>query len=497
MKMFRDEAGQTLVFTAFLMCCLFGFMAMAIDVGVLLRAQRRMQTAADAGAIAGGLEYFYHGTTNVTSVAKAAAGNNGVSDPNQVTVTIPPVHGWHTGAGYLEVAISQPNPTVFMTVLAGLLPGNASSNYKTVNVGARAVAGIVPAASCVYLLNQTDAGALTVKGNANVTSPNCTWTVDSTSPQAFCITGQNSDAQFNSPGVILAGGQSTAGNCNKTYGGAQTGGSSFSDPLQNLISFPDPTKTPPTVCDPTPITGNVVTAPIVTSATPMPTPVSSSTSGFTANQPYNIICFNAGAGVPTTLQGVTLGANSSAGKNTLYVFENGLVLSGTNTVYGTVDLNNGAFCQGTYNTSNGKCNFTSAGGGPSITIHAPANGDPDPNDPTGTATDNNTYAWNGMAFVVPPSNSSPKCDSSYGGISYSGTDPNSCLQMQFGSNSGQLDGMIYAPYSALYLQDSGGTGIGVTSLIVNSTFINGTLNITANYAAGHPESPLNHVALVE
>jgi len=53
MKMFRDEAGQTLVFTAFLMCCLFGFMAMAIDVGVLLRAQRRMQTAADAGAARG------------------------------------------------------------------------------------------------------------------------------------------------------------------------------------------------------------------------------------------------------------------------------------------------------------------------------------------------------------------------------------------------------------------------------------------------------------
>ncbi len=499
MKLFRDEAGQTLVFTAFLMCCLFGFMAMAIDVGVLLRAQRRMQTAADAAAIAGGLEYFYHGSTNAATVAKAAAGNNGVSDPNQVTVNIPPANGWHTGGEYLEVTISQPNPTVFMTVLAGMLPGSSSSNYKTVNVAARAVAGIVPATSCVYLLNQSDAGALTIKGNANVTSPNCTWTVDSTSPQAFCITGQNSDAQFNSPGVILANGQSTSGNCNKTYGGAQTGGSSFSDPLANSISFPDPTNS--SVCNSNPLNGpvNVISATTVTSIpTAMMSAVSIKTGGYNtaSSQPsYHVICFNTGSSTPTTLSGVTFSDSANgADENYLYLFQSGMVLSGTNVINGTVDLNNGPFCQGNYNTSNGKCNFTSAGGGPSITINAPANGDPDS---SGNATDTSTYAWNGMAFVVPPTNSSPKCDSSYGGISYSGTDPNSCLQMQFGSNSGQLDGMIYAPYSALYLQDSGGTGIGVTSLIVNSTFINGTLDITANYAAGHPQSPLNHVALVE
>lgn len=480
MKSFRDEAGQTLVFTAFLMCCLFGFMAMAIDVGVLLRAQRRMQTAADAAAIAGGLEYFYHGTTNVSTVAKAAASNNGVSDTNQVTVTIPPAHGWHTGGEYLEVAISQPNPTVFMTVLAGLLPGNSSSNYKTVNVGARAVAGIVPSASCVYLLDKTNAGALTIKGNANVTSPNCTWTVDSISPQAFCITGNNSSAQFNTPGVILASGQSTSGNCNKLYGGASTGGSSFSDPLASTFSFPDPTK----VCDSTNTVPSTITTVNSTNLATVSAYVDPQTSGGYSTQAnplsYNVTCF---AGANVTLSGVTLG--SSSDENHLYLFENGMVLSGTNTVYGTVDLNGGGFCQGTFNSSSGKCNFTSAGGGPSITINAVAN------------TQNTSYALNGMAFIIPTTNSSPKCDSSYGGVSYSGSDPNSCLQIQFGSNSGTLNGMIYAPYSALYLQDSGGGGIGVTNLIVDSTFINGTLNISANYNYAHPDSPLNHVALVE
>ena len=455
MKLFRKEEGQTLVFTALLMCCLMGFMALSIDVGVLFRAQRRMQTAADAAAIAGTIEYFYHGSGNVSTVAKAAASNNGVKVPNQVTVNIPPANGWHTGSSFVEVIVRQPNPTIFMGTFAGLFPGGGVSGLNPMTVTARAVGGIVPSASCVYLLNKTDPEALKIKGNADVTSPNCAWTVDSSSPQALCITGQNSSAQFNVPAVILPGAQSTSGNCNKLYGGAITGGSQLTDPLAGQFTFPNQN----TVCNPS----NTVTAATVTSATTLPTNQTSTSGGFgTASTSYNIVCFKpTTAGLPTTLSGVTLGTNSNASKNTLYLFEQGLVLSGTNTVYGTVDVSSGGFCQGSYNSSSGKCNFTSAGGGPSITINSPA-----------SVTGGTQYAFNGMAFIVPPTNSGPKCDSAYQGISYSGADPNSCIQIQFGSNSGSLDGMIYAPYSALFIQDSGGTGIGVTNLIVNATFIN-------------------------
>ena len=484
MKIFRDEKGQTLIFTAFLMCCLMGFMAIAIDVGVLFRAQRKVQTATDAAAVAGTLEYYYHGSGNATAVAKTAAANNGILDTNQVTVNIPPANGWHTGTAYLEVVIRQPNPTIFMGAFAGLFAGGAATTFNPMTVAARAVGGIIPGASCVYLLNQTDPGALTVKGNANVTSPNCTWTVDSSSPQAFCITGQNSNAQFNSPGVILAGGQSTSGNCNKLYGGATTGGSTSGDPLASSFSPPNPA----TVCNP----GNTFPYATVDSGNvgTLPSGQTSTVGGYTtANTSYNIVCFDAGAGIPTTLSGVTLGSDSASGKNNLYLFRNGLVLSGTNTVYGSVDLANGAFCQGSYNSSNGNCNFTSSGGGPSISIYAPA-----------SVLGGTQYAFNGIAFMVPQTNYTPKCDNSYGGITYTNTatgDPNSCIQIQFGSGSGHLDGMIYAPYSALYLQDSGGTGIGVTNLIVNSTFINGELNITANYNYAHTDSPLTKVSLVE
>ncbi len=116
---------------------------------------------------------------------------------------------------------------------------------------------------------------------------------------------------------------------------------------------------------------------------------------------------------------------------------------------------------------------------------------------------NNTYAWNGLAFIVPGvgapagANTAPYCDNSYKGPNYSASGlPDSCLQMQFGSGGGNLDGMIYAPSAALYFQDNGG-GTQVTGLIVDSLDVNSKLTITDSYPFAHPESPLNQVQLVE
>ena len=55
MKIFRNEDGQTLVLTALCMTAMLGFMALAIDVGLLFRAKRNMQITADAVAVAAAL----------------------------------------------------------------------------------------------------------------------------------------------------------------------------------------------------------------------------------------------------------------------------------------------------------------------------------------------------------------------------------------------------------------------------------------------------------
>lgn len=495
MRSVRNESGQTLIFTAFLMCVLFGFMAMAIDIGVLFRAQRKVQTAADAAAIAGALEYYYHGYTNAPTVARTAAGNNGITDTtNQVTVNHPPANGWHTSSGYLEVIIKQPNPTVFMAAFGGLLPGGPS-NFTSMNVSARAVAGIVPGQSCVYVTDPTASGALSLKGGATVSSPNCSITVDSSSSSALCITGQNANAGFDTPGVFVSSAQQTNRNCNKLYSGAQTTGSGGSDPFATKISFPDPA----TACT----NGNTVPAGItVISDTQTGTNVLSSsqvanytgtaTGGLSteSNHSYNITCF---AGQNVTLNNANLGPSDA---NHVYLFENGMVISGTNTVNGTIDLNSGMYCQGSYNASSGNCSWNSAGGTPSITMNAPA----DTTDPTTGIT--TSYAWNGWAFIMPntstATNTIPTCSSSYGGPAYNGgfgTTPDACLQMQFGSQNGTINGMIYAPGAALYLQDSGGS-VGVAGMVVDSLYVNSDLTIT-NYSYAHADSPLNHVALVE
>jgi len=55
-RLIRAQRGQTLVTVALLMVVFMGFLALAIDVGLLLSERLRMQNAADAGALAGARE---------------------------------------------------------------------------------------------------------------------------------------------------------------------------------------------------------------------------------------------------------------------------------------------------------------------------------------------------------------------------------------------------------------------------------------------------------
>ena len=69
MKFLRNENGQTLVLTALCMTAMLGFMALALDVGLLFRARRNMQTAADSAAIAGAQDYMWNASTTTARTA--------------------------------------------------------------------------------------------------------------------------------------------------------------------------------------------------------------------------------------------------------------------------------------------------------------------------------------------------------------------------------------------------------------------------------------------
>lgn len=69
----KAENGQVLVLTALSLTVLLGFMALAIDVGLIHYRQVQLQTAADAAAVAAGLELGNCGKTVCTNMQNAAA----------------------------------------------------------------------------------------------------------------------------------------------------------------------------------------------------------------------------------------------------------------------------------------------------------------------------------------------------------------------------------------------------------------------------------------
>jgi len=393
--------------------------------------------------------------SNVAATARTAAGNNGITDTtNQVAVNQPPLYGSHSGAGYVEVIIRQPNPTIFMGTFSALF---GSNTFNPVTVGARAVAGIVPTMSCVYALDPNpDDKAFDVQGSATITVPNCTIQINSSGGSALCTTG---GADINAGAILIVGAQNTGGNCNHTQPNAQTGVDPVSDPFNNLTG-PAPSDCQPGNTYSAPA-GTVITQAIANSLTGT---LQTGTNGSTSN----VICF---ANTVSIASGVTLGTAVSGtdGGNSIFVFQNGLVQpggSGNFTVNGTIDLLGGTFVQNNF----------------AMTILAPKNGDygAPPN-----------YTYNALAFMVPSSNTTVSCSPPYGG-----TQP--CVQMQFGSGSGNLSGMIYAPAATLFMQDDGGGNV-VTALIAYKLYDKASnLEITNNYnVVNSASTPLTKVSMVE
>ncbi|HYM13465.1 MAG TPA: pilus assembly protein TadG-related protein, partial [Bryobacterales bacterium] len=239
-----------LTITGLLFPILLGFMGLSLDIGYIYHVKRRMQTAADAGALGGAKELWRSNNTLVTSGAKNDASLNGFTDgTNAVTVTVnnPPASGPYAGnTNFVEVIIAQDVPTYFMRII----------NQNSAPVRARAVSGLVAAAQgCVMALDPTVKGALTVQGTATLT--------------AGCGVQVNSD---NNQAVVANGGGCIYATSVGVTGGWVANGSS------NCINPPPVTSVPPAL-DPlaymaapaipsTPITG--VSMPISSDTTLQP-----------------------------------------------------------------------------------------------------------------------------------------------------------------------------------------------------------------------------------
>jgi hypothetical protein len=448
----------------------------------MFRVQRRLQVAADAGAAAAGLADEYNMTVtgcsgtpggtasaNVKCAAFKAAAQNGITDATQLTVNNPTSTGYHTGAEYIEVLVKQPNPTLFMATFSQMAMAGGGNHFQTMMVGARAVSGIVPGQACVYALDKTAHDAFDVQGSATVNVPNCSIQINSSADDALCTTG---NATINAIAIDIVGAQDKAGKCNKVQGNATTGVGQVDDPLGLATPACSTTLTEGANSKIVMIGGvaNLQNA-AGTAQVPIPVTTTSQTSGTTT---YQSVCFSDSN--VTIGNGVTLGKSTTTtdssgntitvGTNMVFEFNNGVTMGGTVQIWGTIVDAGGQFIQGNS----------------ALSINAPSD---------------STATYNGIALMVPAANTTnSNCGSSYS--SFKGDPaPGGCLQIQFGSGSGNLDGMIYAPKVAVYMQDNGGGNV-VTALIADEVYDKASnLDITNNYNIVHTTSPLNHVNIVE
>lgn len=466
MRFRRDESGQMLVLTALSLVALLGFMALAVDVGLLFRAKRQVQTAADAGAIAGALEYSYNGTTNIGSVAGTSVTNNGVTlsytpslntgcpstTANCAIVNTSSITGYHNTPGYVQVIAVQPNPTFFMGMFG-------TSNVR---VSASAIAGIEPNPDCLITLDPTSGSSFWIKGNSNIDTPNCGIHVNSDSTTAVCVQGS---ASINGPYLKINGHQNGSGKCGKNPGApVYNGAGPATDPFGDLLG-PNPLGKGGNPADnscTSGASGNTyagttldggVSGEVTTFNTAQGNATLWPTGNANSNATNGVTCFSGNV----TLQNITLGPG-------IYVFENGVNIgNGVVVNGGTIDNYNG-----TLTNQNG-----------TLKITAPAS---------------KTYVTNAIAIMQPAYNTTAQCQDP--SIKHA-INTTTCLQVQFGSSNEDLVGYIYAPTATVYLQDEGG-GVTAAGVIADDFYTNSQLTITNNYNFLNPSTtPLSTIALVE
>ncbi len=501
MKAFRNRRGQIVLLAAGVLFVLLGFSGLAVDIGLLYSTRRRMQTAADAAAIAGA--NALRDGQNYTQAADDVTSFNGFTNSqNNVAVTVsePGLSSpYPSGVTYVEVDISQSVPTYFLRALG----------YKSMNVAARAVSGAVNGPACIYALDPSASGAVALTGNIDLNSA-CGLIDDSNSSSALTASG---NITVQTPSTGITGNYSSSGNI------------TFSPtPKVNIAALPDPlsyvqaptvptcTQAAKTNSGTDSISGNYTTLDLGPAVYSSGFSIGGNitTLNFATGTYGNGISFvgnlttanfapgqyqNGGTGNSITLQGNTA-AKFAAGT---YTFCGPVSITGNT----TVTLQPGLYVGGiSLGNSNANVTFSPgtyilAGGGLSVSGNSTLSG-------TGVTfynTSSSSYAYapinlsgNETANFSAPTSGSLKGilffqDRS---VAYSSSN-GSTIE---GNSSSTFDGAVYFPTTNLtYLGNSSLSGY--TFLIADKITITGNSKVGDNYSSLSEGSPIESSALYE
>ncbi len=431
------EHGQILALFSIGLIVLLGFMALAVDVGLLWSDRRQMQTAADAAAEAGAVALRQG--NNVITAARDASGLNsytdgGVVDGNTISVTVnnPPNSGPYSGnANYVEAIVEQPQCTFFLRALG----------YRTVDVSTRAVSGYVNGPGCLIGLNASASNTISVTGSSTVNAPLCN-VID--------------DSSASSNALAVNGGASITANAIGVVGNYQAGTGYTPTPKTAIAPLPDPLSN--------------LTAPTIGSIPASCNALTTSEHGYTA------------VGGETISPGVYCGGIKVQGGVTLHLnpglyilYGGGLTVSpGTITGTGVSFFNTG--------TASGNTGYKgiNIAGGSTATLSAP----------TSQLTGVTGGPWEGILFFQDRGicTGTSFCDTSG---HTSGT-----LNTISGTSGGSFQGVLYFPNTPVNY--SGGSSvIGYTELIADAVTISGTSTFGTDFSALADGSPIKTSALYE
>lgn len=216
------ERGAVLVIVVMLLPLLISFMALAIDVGYLYSVKRKLQTVADAAALA---------CSHQMQRAQPCTYQNGAN--NDFAIDLPSFYGidWSNvntsqpAANQVQVQVSQSTPTFFLKVIS----------INSVDVNAIARAEMRP--NCVTTLDPAAANSFQTSTGANLQMPDCGIFTHSNNASAFnAVAGST----VNALSVDIVGNKTATGSVTPTPMVSVTG---VGDPLAML---PDMT---PGACD--------------------------------------------------------------------------------------------------------------------------------------------------------------------------------------------------------------------------------------------------------
>jgi hypothetical protein len=224
----KRRRGAVLVLLAICLTAMLGIVALAVDAGLIMDQRRRIQSAADAAALAAAADLYLNKANNATADATFIAQSNGYSN---VQVNIPPASGNYAGkAGYAEVKIQFNQPRGFSAIFGS----------STILIQARAVAQgqLASIGDGIILVDPTGNGALTAAGNAAMNVTNGSIIVDSNSASGGVTNGNH--ATVTAPQMDFTGNPGYSGNFNMpNHAGISSSQTPTPDPL-SYVKEPNP-----------------------------------------------------------------------------------------------------------------------------------------------------------------------------------------------------------------------------------------------------------------